>query len=346
MRSSTTINLVCLFLATAVAHPGEDHVAEAARRGEFLRHSKRDLSHCAEHLKARGHVDRQIARRRELVHSLRLAQGLVARDLSDLNKSHQSNEDYSLHTPPEILFGTNNSCILSPEVIEGPYYVAGEFVRKDITDKEPGVPMFVDMQVIDVNTCEPVANTYVEIWHCNSTGVYSGVVAEGNGNADDESNLDRTYLRGLQPTDPDGASLFQSVFPGHYAGRATHIHVMAHINATMLPNGTVMNTVASHVGQIYFDQDLIDEVEEIGPYTDNTQGLTRNADDLLLLEAAETTDPILHWVYLGEGVEEGILAWISFGVDTTYVRNVSAATFYYKEGGVTNPNADPVVPQA
>lgn len=42
--------------------------------------------------------------------------------------------------------------------------VAGEFVRVDITDGEPGVPLYIDTQVIDVETCEPVPDIYLEIW--------------------------------------------------------------------------------------------------------------------------------------------------------------------------------------
>ena len=176
--------------------------------------------------------------------------------------------------------------------------------------------------------------------------MYSGVVAEGNGNANDTTNLDRTYLRGIQPADPDGISLFKSIFPGHYGGRATHIHVMAHVNATVMRNGTIMNTAASHVGQMYFDQDLIYEVEEYMPYTENTQELMLNVDDDLLAEGLATSDPIMHWTYLGKEAKDGLLAWLSFGVDPGYVRNVSAAAFLYKEGGVVNPTAVPVGPPA
>jgi protocatechuate 3,4-dioxygenase beta subunit len=42
--------------------------------------------------------------------------------------------------------------------------VAGEYVRQDITDSEPGVPLVVDFDVFDVETCEPLTDTYVEIW--------------------------------------------------------------------------------------------------------------------------------------------------------------------------------------
>lgn len=42
--------------------------------------------------------------------------------------------------------------------------VAGEYVRQDITDNEPGVPLIVDLDVFDVETCEPIPDLYVEIW--------------------------------------------------------------------------------------------------------------------------------------------------------------------------------------
>lgn len=86
------------------------------------------------------------------------------------------------------------------------------------------MPLFLDLQLIDVNTCEPLQNIYTDIWHCNATGVYSGVVADGNGNSNDESNSNTTFLRGIQSSGSDGVVQFESIFPGHYAGRAVHIH--------------------------------------------------------------------------------------------------------------------------
>lgn len=34
--------------------------------------------------------------------------------------------------------------------------------------------MTLDVQIIDVNTCEPVADQWAEFWQANATGVYSG----------------------------------------------------------------------------------------------------------------------------------------------------------------------------
>ena len=87
--------------------------------------------------------------------------------------------------------------------------VGGEYIRRNIIEEQAGVDIVLDYQVIDVDTCEPVPNVYLEIWHCNATGVYSGVVASGNGVSSDETNIDNTFLRGIQKTNTDGVAQFE-----------------------------------------------------------------------------------------------------------------------------------------
>lgn len=218
--------------------------------------------------------------------------------------------------------------------------MGGEYVRKNVTEGQSGVEILLDYQVIDVDTCDPVPNVYVEIWHCNSTGVYSGVVANGNGESSDEDNINNTFLRGIQKTDSDGVAQFDSLFPGHYTGRTTHIHVMVHTNATELSNHTLGNQVyASHVGQAFFDQDLITAVENVEPYSSNTQTITKNSEDSILSEEADTVDPLMAFTLLGDSVNDGLFAWLAFGINTSYVSQVQPASFYYESGGVENPNS-------
>lgn len=88
----------------------------------------------------------------------------TARDVSDLNVSHLSTEDYDLSTAETTLFSSNGSCVLSPEVTEGPYYVAGEYIRENVTEGQAGVDLTLDLQVLDIETCEPVVGVYTEIW--------------------------------------------------------------------------------------------------------------------------------------------------------------------------------------
>lgn len=231
---------------------------------------------------------------------------------------------------------------MTPEVTQGPYYVGGEYIRRDITDGEEGVPTILDYQVIDVDTCEPVPNVYVEQWHCNSTGVYSGIATSGNGDSSDTSNLDKTFLRGILKTDADGVAQFETIFPGHYTSRAPHIHILVHTNATLYLNGTLGNTVSSsHVGQAFFDQDLITAVELTAPYNTNTQDLTTNADDSVLSDetATDGVDPFFQYTLLGDDVSEGIFGWIAFGINVTAVNSVTPAVYLYEDGGVANANS-------
>lgn len=175
--------------------------------------------------------------------------------------------------------------------------------------------------------------------NCNSTGVYSGVSARGNGNSDTNTdNLGATFLRGVQQTDSDGVVKFDTLFPGHYTGRTTHIHVMVHMNVSSEANGTLLDTTATHVGQMFFDQDLITKVEATKVYAANKQPLTSNAKDGILTEEAKLGDPFMEYVLLGDGVVDGLLAWLAFGVNTTLSKTVSAAATLYDGGGQTNSN--------
>ena len=56
--------------AAVLAHPGHDHDAEQAVRREALQFSKRDLSHCAAKIKARGLEARSIKRRSTIANNL------------------------------------------------------------------------------------------------------------------------------------------------------------------------------------------------------------------------------------------------------------------------------------
>ena len=42
--------------------------------------------------------------------------------------------------------------------------VLGQAIRKELVDSEIGVPLHLDLQVIDVNTCEPIKGVFIEMW--------------------------------------------------------------------------------------------------------------------------------------------------------------------------------------
>lgn len=118
-------------------------------------------------------------------------------------------------------------------------------------------------------------------------------------------------------------------------GRTNHIHVLTH-NAdavTVHENNTLSGLVASHAGQIYFDQSLQAEVEVHEPYTANQQPLTLNTEDGVLAFEADIADPMVEYVLLGQDVRDGILGWISIGIDPSETRSVSAREKYFNPGG-------------
>ena len=174
-----------------------------------------------------------------------------------------------------------------------------------------------------------------DLWHCNATGVYGGVIGPGNGNENDLSNLNNTFLRGLQGTDADGVASFESIFPGHYGGRATHMHVVGRLNGTILPNGTYTGGTVSHIGQLFFDQDLITEVNLLSPYVENQIAIVENVDDrVVATEVINDADPFFEYVLLGNTVADGLFLWVTMGVDTSASYSYSAASELTADGGI------------
>ncbi|OJK03450.1 hypothetical protein ASPACDRAFT_49635 [Aspergillus aculeatus ATCC 16872] len=329
----------------AIAHPGAHEASsftDVSKRA-FLHNAHRSLSQCAGQLEKRGVHERAASRRAALFEKYK-KRSLGLRDTEKVvNTSHHS----SLHVTPNTseleLFSKDPVCILAPEGEVGPFWVKGELIRHDISDGEAGVPIILDGQFIDINTCQPIQDLYWDVWNCNSTGIYSGVQSSMNGNGNDASNLDKTFLRGIQKTDADGVAGFKTVFPGHYSGRATHVHVIAHVGAHVLPNNTLTGGHIPHVGQLFFDQDLISQVEATYPYNTSTVAITENADDHVVKVETEDSDsdPFFEYALLGDSIEDGILAWITLGINVTASHDSSAtwAATLTSSGGVINEDS-------
>jgi protocatechuate 3,4-dioxygenase beta subunit len=151
------------------------------------------------------------------------------------------------------------SCVLTPEQTEGPYYLAGEKLRRNITEGRPGTPLLLRAFVVDASTCKPIRRAAVDIWHADAGGVYSGF---GSGAAS------RTFMRGIQRTNAKGLALFRTVYPGWYQGRTVHIHVKVHLGGNVV-----------HTGQLYFPDSVTDAVYRRAPYSSRPSRDVRNATD-------------------------------------------------------------------
>jgi protocatechuate 3,4-dioxygenase beta subunit len=151
------------------------------------------------------------------------------------------------------------SCVLMPEMTEGPYYVDDAAVRRDITEGKPGVPLRLRLTVVDADTCRPVPRASVEVWHADAGGNYSGFGS---------TSPDSMFLRGAQRADAKGVVTFRTIYPGWYRGRAVHIHLKAHRSG---------NTV--HTTQLFFDETVSDAVYRESPYRSRSGAYTSNDDD-------------------------------------------------------------------
>jgi protocatechuate 3,4-dioxygenase beta subunit len=114
------------------------------------------------------------------------------------------------------------SCVVVPELTEGPYYVNENLDRSDIRidtadgSVSDGALLRIDWVVsqVDGSACIPLEGVLVDVWHCDALGNYSDVGGEQG----------HDYLRGYQHTDANGRASIVTVYPGWYSGRAVHIH--------------------------------------------------------------------------------------------------------------------------
>ncbi|TEY39971.1 hypothetical protein BOTCAL_0445g00040 [Botryotinia calthae] len=358
-------------LVAVQAHPGHDINEEIAHIARAHKFHKRDISSCYSKLKARGHHQRTTDRRHEILKNERAKRGLPTanpdasiiklRDLPELsardagtvlNTNHLSTTPYSPTDSFADIFTGNNSCILVPEVTEGPFYITGDYIRADVRETaiQSGIDLILDIQVIDTSTCEPVSDVYVDFWYANSTGTYSGVT-----DASVPGNINATFARGIQTTGSEGATQFTAFYPGHYQGRTQHIHVATHSateffllgiseiennadNVTYnraFPNGTYQGSTVSHTGQIFFDTSLSNQIEALTPYSTNPNpGSTTNANDGIFLQEAALGDPVVEYSLLGSTLSEGLFGWIAFGIDPTRAGSIQAAAALTSNGGV------------
>lgn len=66
----------------------------------------------------------------------------------------------------------NDTCVLAPEIYAGPYlWPRSQTLRQDMSEDQAGVPLYLDIGVLNVNTCEPLPEVLVDLWHCNAVSV-------------------------------------------------------------------------------------------------------------------------------------------------------------------------------
>ncbi len=115
---------------------------------------------------------------------------------------------------------------VTPAQTEGPYYTPNTPQRSSLLeDGVQGTRLLVTGYVVD-SECTPIAGALLDFWQADGSGQYD--------------NHGYT-LRGHQYTDEQGRYALETVVPGLYPGRTSHIHVKV-----QAPGGPVLTT------QLYF----------------------------------------------------------------------------------------------
>jgi protocatechuate 3,4-dioxygenase beta subunit len=197
-------------------------------------------------------------------------------------------------------------CVLTPEQDEGPFYIDLARVRRDIVEDRPGVPLALALTVVDANTCEPIRDAAVDVWHCDALGVYSGEPSE--------DSRGETYLRGIQLTDASGRAEFATIYPGQYPGRTTHIHLKVRLGGQRR-DGAYSAGRVSHVGQLFTADSDDAEVFALAPYDRNPAEITPRDADFIFSEQGGAS-AVLTLAPVGTNLaRDGFAARATLGVD-------------------------------
>jgi protocatechuate 3,4-dioxygenase beta subunit len=179
----------------------------------------------------------------------------------------KKNEDFAGPSDTPSNGSTNGSspsdCEVTNSETAGPFpnRNSAALVKSNIIVDRPGVGLSIKITIKNKNNnCSALANTIVDIWHCDAQGEYS----EYGG------RTAVSWLRGRQITDSSGLVTFSSIFPGWYPRRAPHIHV--HIY-----NASGRSLL---ITQIAFDTAVCDKVyTTASAYTNRGKQDTSNARD-------------------------------------------------------------------
>ena len=123
------------------------------------------------------------------------------------------------------------------------------------------MPLHLVFTVLDA-ACNPLPDIVVDVWHSDKDGLCSGYSQPGG------NTTGQTFLRGSQLTDANGVAVFDTIYPGWYPGRATHIHFKGRLS-----------TATYVTSQFAFPEEVNDAVYATPLYTARGPNPTRNAED-------------------------------------------------------------------
>ena len=245
---------------------------------------------------------------------------------------------------------------LTAEQEVGPFYLADEMVRAEIAEDRQGIPLKLRLVVLDSRTGVPLKYAAIDLWHCDALGLYSGFTqmqlgpppggpgrpdfpggpppaltgerlagvegghegppSDGQGPPPMRATDKLTFLRGIQMTGEDGSVTFRTIFPGFYNGRTNHVHFKVRLDGHR-EGKTYAAGHTSHVGQVFFPEDMNVKLMARGPYAQHKIHRVTTAEDGIFTgqhgsECVATLVPVDE-----KQPQAGLIAELRVGVDPT-----------------------------
>ncbi|MFT4043383.1 MAG: protocatechuate dioxygenase [Gordonia sp. (in: high G+C Gram-positive bacteria)] len=235
----------------------------------------------------------------------------------------------------DSLLAKSPTCPLTVDVTQGPYWFDVNYIRSDIREDKPGLPLELAIKVVDLNTCsatsagDPITDAVVEIWHCDALGVYSGFEETSkklNGGLDPK-NAPPPPRQGAAAMKPHGTPSDGAYSAGDRQSKRTDNHTYLRGAqptdrsgivrfTTNYPGWYFSRTVHIHLRvhihkklvlttQLYFDDALNTKIfKERSPYNQHVHRDTFNNIDKIfkptgLVTVQEATDKVYGGINLG-----------------------------------------------
>lgn len=201
--------------------------------------------------------------------------------------------------------GLGSTCTVHRSSTEGPCH-APSLVRQDVSEGSLGVPMRLELLIVNAQ-CLPVPNATVEIWMCDTKGVYSGDI-DGSNDAfctgGSAAAAAARWGRGTQTAGSDGRVTFDANFPGWYSGRATHVHFKVSVGST-----------AYLTSQLFFPETIKSDIySNVSSYlAPSGNGYILNANDNVLTQASLVASEVV--VSTAQQSDGALLAWKAITVN-------------------------------
>lgn len=180
------------------------------------------------------------------------------------------------------------TCVVRPELTEGPYFVDEKVNRSDIRTStstgaaRPGTLLKItfNVGVLSGGSCSALTGALVDVWHCDGVGLYSDISSSGTSQSTDTTGLN--FLRGYQIVPSTGQVTFTTIYPGWYSGRAVHIHFKI--------RATISGKSYEFTSQLFFNDTLSTQIYAASaPYnTRNNRDKMNSSDDIYKQSGGQT----------------------------------------------------------